>query len=193
MSSRPPADAGGTDLGRKVELMRAIFTYVILIHLLGVTVHKKSPLNARRVDRSRHRPTESQLVKVTGDTATRGSSRSISMPPVRTISRAARRSRRTTTRRKRASPITTIPHGRKSRQPDLSKRRGNGRLVFNWYRINITIPERSVISTRPARPSSLKPRSMITPRSGSMVRSRAFLGSEAALLSPDGTRQTDSS
>ena len=25
---------------------------------------------------------------------------------------------------------------------DLSKRRGNGRLSFNWYRINITVPER---------------------------------------------------
>ena len=26
--------------------------------------------------------------------------------------------------------------------PDLSKRRGNGRLSFNWYRINLTIPEK---------------------------------------------------
>ncbi len=49
---------------------------------------------------------------------------------------------------------------------DLGKRRGNGKLSFNWYRVTITVPKRLVISIRQVRPSCFRRLSTITPRSG---------------------------
>ena len=83
-----------------------------------------------------------RLVKGSGATATRGSSRSISPVPDPMASRPARRCAPTTTRRRPAAPASTIRSGTVIDPTTLTQRRSTGRICFNWYRIAVTIPER---------------------------------------------------
>ena len=49
---------------------------------------------------------------------------------------------------------------------DTMRRLGNGRVGFNWYRIQVTVPERIGDTTRRAAPSSSRSSSTTTPRCG---------------------------
>ena len=59
----------------------------------------------------------------------------------------------------------------------LDARRSTGRLCFNWYRINLTMPAQAGGGgSRPARPPCSRHRSMITRKSGSTASYPARLG-----------------
>jgi gluconolactonase len=64
----------------------------------------------------------------------------------------------------------------------LTQRRGHGRLSFNWYRINVTIPERvGNLETIRVRPWSSKPPWMITRSSGWTASCHGHWGSAVVL------------
>ncbi len=71
-----------------------------------------------------------------GATATRRSSRSIFPDPARTTSRPGRSDARTTSRPMPAARPSTTRHGSASTRRRSGRRRGHGKLGFNWYRIS---------------------------------------------------------